>query len=518
MDRSSSYDELPYGSNAVAEMHPNRMATVARLFGLDPAPVRTCRLLEIGCAEGGNAIPLALALPEARVVGIDLSERQIAIGKECISELGLSNVELVRADLAELGPDFGPFDYVCAHGVYSWVAPCLQEKLLAACHALLSPDGIAYVSYNTFPGWSVQLVLREMGLYRARREGDAVRKIGAARRLLDGVAGSATAGGDAYRALLASHWKALESYNDEYLFHDHFELDNNPCWFHELASKAEAAGLTYVADALLGTTPVTTVDPGIVRALEGIAGDRFEREQYLDFLRFRSFRQSLFCRSGRTPLAEPDLSVLDRLHAVTLVCPRTTPVDLRASVAVEFVSPRGAILETGDPVLKAALAHLWDRSPEAVSFAELSRLPSFPRSGSAEEDLGRLRRSLLGAYADRFVDLLEHVPAYVRRPGDRPAASPLARRQAGRRCSQVTSLLHRNLILEGIPLLVLSRLDGTRDAETLARETTEVIVSEVLLRDPAGKGVTDPSIVRPLVDEAMGPILEGLAMGALLTA
>ena len=145
MSESNPYDEMPYGSRAIFEMHPNRMAVVARLFGLDPAPVRTARVLEIGCAEGGNAIPVAVSLPEARVVGIDLSERQVSIGNGRIRQMGLSNVELVRADLAELKDDLGKFDYVCAHGVYSWIAPDLQETLLRACHDLLAPDGIAYV-------------------------------------------------------------------------------------------------------------------------------------------------------------------------------------------------------------------------------------------------------------------------------------------------------------------------------------------------------------------------------------
>lgn len=74
----TSYDEVPYESYPFAQTHPDRLATVATLLGLRPAPVEQCRVLELGCAGGGNLIPMALTLPESTFVGIDLSARQIA--------------------------------------------------------------------------------------------------------------------------------------------------------------------------------------------------------------------------------------------------------------------------------------------------------------------------------------------------------------------------------------------------------------------------------------------------------
>ncbi len=518
MDRQTSYDELPYGSRAVFEMHPNRMAAIARVFGLDPAPVRTCRVLDIGCAEGGNAIPLAVALPQAHVVGIDLSGRQVAAGNELISALGLGNVELVRADLSEVKGELGTFDYVSAHGVYSWIAPEVQEKLLGACHDLLAPDGIAYVSYNTNPGWRDRLVLREMARYRARRESGVPRKVAAARRLLAGVGASAKgSGGNSYPALLAEEWAAIERFPDEYLFHEHLEDENHPCWFHEFSGKAAAAGLTYVADARFGTTPVAAALPDLVNALEGIAADRIEREQYMDFLTFRTFRQSLFCRSERTPSAEPDPSVLDRLHVVAQVRPPREPAGLRGEGTAGRTGADGTTLETDDPLLKTCLAHLWERHPEAVSFTDLARRLAVPGAGGSEDGLRVLRQALLKGWAGRFVDLLEHVPAYVPRAGERPVASPLARLQAGNRGGAAVSLLHHQLRLDDLESLVLSRLDGTRDVAALARETAEVVLAEGLMRDGEGNTVRDPARVGAFVERAMGPILDDLAGAAFLT-
>ncbi len=517
--RPNSYDELPYGSTAIPEMHPNRMAVVGRLFGLDPAPVRTCRVLDIGCAEGGNAIPVAVSLPEARVVGIDLSERQVAIGNERISALGLGNVELVRADLSELKGELGTFDYVCAHGVYSWVAPDVQETLLGACRSLLSPGGVAYVSYNTQPGWSPRLVLRELALLGARRQSGAARKVAAARRLVAVLAAPpAQRGADDYRTLLAREWSRVGDKPDEYVFHEFLAEENRPCWFHELVARAAAAGLTYVADARFGATAVAAALPELVSALEGIARDRVEREQYVDLLGFRTFRQSLFCRSERRPTAEPDPSVLDGLHVVSLVPPPVAPVDLRAKGSVGLAGADGTNLETDDPVLKACLAQLWERYPEAVPFAGLALSLAVPGAGGGEDGLRVLRQALLKGWAGRFVDLLEHVPAYVPRPGERPAASPLARLQASRGGGSATSLLHRDLRLDDLESLVLSLLDGTRDVAALSRETAEAVSATGLLRDADGNAVRDEERVRAFVGRAVGPILDDLARAAFLTA
>ncbi len=90
----TSYDEVPYASHAFPQTHPNTMATVATLFGMTPAPVTNCRVLELGCAAGFNIIPMAAALPDSRFVGVDLSSRQVAEGQEAIKALGLTNVEL----------------------------------------------------------------------------------------------------------------------------------------------------------------------------------------------------------------------------------------------------------------------------------------------------------------------------------------------------------------------------------------------------------------------------------------
>ena len=46
--------------------------------------------------------------------------------------------------------------------MYSWVPPDVQDAILRVCSRNLAPNGIAYVSYNTYPGWHVRMMAREM--------------------------------------------------------------------------------------------------------------------------------------------------------------------------------------------------------------------------------------------------------------------------------------------------------------------------------------------------------------------
>src|SRR6266567_6321347 len=90
---ASSYDAVPYSVGAFPQTRPDRLATLATLFGLHPASPARARVLELGCAAGGNLIPMALAGPAARFVGIDLSARQIDDARATARELGLTNVD-----------------------------------------------------------------------------------------------------------------------------------------------------------------------------------------------------------------------------------------------------------------------------------------------------------------------------------------------------------------------------------------------------------------------------------------
>ena len=180
----TGYDRVPYPGHPFAQTHPDRLATVATLFGLRPAPPDACRVLELGCGDGGNLVPMAYGLPGTTFSGIDLAGRAIERARRLASALGLDNVRFEHADLTAAR---GEFDYVIAHGVYSWIEPTARDALLAACRRHLAPGGVAYISYDVLPGGHLREITRQMLRWHLRDVDEPEQRIAQARALLGAI-------------------------------------------------------------------------------------------------------------------------------------------------------------------------------------------------------------------------------------------------------------------------------------------------------------------------------------------
>ena len=181
---ANPYDTLEYPGFALTQAHPDRLATLATLFGMAPTDVAHCRILELGCGDGVNLIGVALELPETTCVGVDLTAAGIKKGQAIVHELGLKNITLQQYDIRDLGRDFGQFDFIIAHGVYSWVPAVVRDKILAICRDNLTENGVAYVSYNTYPGCHLRDMMRNMMLYHVRDFPDPQQQIDEGRALM----------------------------------------------------------------------------------------------------------------------------------------------------------------------------------------------------------------------------------------------------------------------------------------------------------------------------------------------
>ena len=478
--RSSSlaaYDELPYDCLPFPQTHPDRLATLARLFGLAPPGVESCRVLEIGCANGNNLIPMAAALPGARFVGVDLSARQIADGQALIAAAELANIELRHADLAEIGSHDGTFDFIIAHGVYSWVPPEARDKLLSICSTNLAQNGVAYISYNTQPGWSVNGVLREMMLFHARDAEGALERARAARTMLDFLAGAIPEA--PYAAMLREEIGFLRQQPDAYMSHDHLATYNEPVYFHRFAEAAAGHGLKYLAEAEFSVMGLGGLPAQTLAAMRKLAPDIIEFEQLTDILRHRSFRQTLLVHDDsavdRNLSGRPLLPFT--IASPVSVAPRGTAAPPGAPIA--FVARNGNRFGIASALTRAALLHLIDHWPEGVPFAELcdAAQRSTPSTASLAGGASRTTQEALGVellqlYAAGIVHLRTWDPGVSATVPDRPKASSLARLQAARG-SEVTTLLHQPLTLTAFEQALVPLLDGERDVAAL-RETLRV--------------------------------------------
>jgi 2-polyprenyl-3-methyl-5-hydroxy-6-metoxy-1,4-benzoquinol methylase len=164
----NTYDEVPYQSYPYSVSQPENLKTIGLLFGMNAPEVETARVLELGCAEGGNLIPIAARYPKASFVGVDLSKVQIDAGNVHIKSLGLKNIEHKNCSITDIDEKFGKFDYIVCHGVISWVPDFVRKKILEVSSQNLSENGIAYISYNTLPGWNMIRTIRDMMLYHSK--------------------------------------------------------------------------------------------------------------------------------------------------------------------------------------------------------------------------------------------------------------------------------------------------------------------------------------------------------------
>jgi methyltransferase-like protein/2-polyprenyl-3-methyl-5-hydroxy-6-metoxy-1,4-benzoquinol methylase len=477
---SSSYDAIPYSVGAFPQTRPDRLAILATLFGLNPASPARCRVLELGCAAGGNIIPMALAAPEAEFVGIDLSARQITDAQATARQLNLSNLDLRSLSILDIPEDFGQFDYILCHGVYSWVPPDVQDRILQVCARHLTQQGIAYISYNCYPGWHARGAIREMLWYHTEQYQDPKVRIRAARGLLAFLAKAAPAGTSdgGYNSLIRHELALLMITPDTYLLHEHLEEFNEPLYFHQFAGRAAAKGLQYLGEAQLSAMMPSRFGPEIERTLRAIAPDLLHMEQYMDFLRNRMFRQTLLCRADLSPQYALDADSIRNFYIASPAKAVSAHPDIASDQPEQFKGPHDPTLTTRDPLMKASMLHLIEHWPLPIHFAELldaarQRLgPAAPPP--SDNDAHQLATRLLNCYTSNLVEFSLSPPGFVIDVSPRPRAGPYARLRA-KTGDKTTNLRLETVALSAASRLILENLDGEHDRAALIQLLTDWI-------------------------------------------
>lgn len=294
--KQTDYDEVPYPGKFYPQSSPPRLATLATLFGLAPAPVDHCRVLELGCGDGGNLIPLAYALPGSQFLGIDLSSTAIATGRSKATELGIANLQLCAQNLLDFPTDAGAFDYILGHGIYSWIPKDARQQLFKICARHLSTNGVAYISYNALPGGYLRFYPRELMRFHTRAIDNPAVKTKEGRNILE-FAIAAHPNATVERELLKQELAANQM-SDSFMYHDILSDVNEPVYFLDFLDQAAAHGLQFLAEA--DPQSMCTIRlPEPVRSQLQSLPDRRLREQYLDFIYCRRFRQTVLCRTGQ---------------------------------------------------------------------------------------------------------------------------------------------------------------------------------------------------------------------------
>ncbi|MGB5831238.1 MAG: methyltransferase regulatory domain-containing protein [Thiohalocapsa sp.] len=479
-----AYDELFYQSLCLPRTHPDHLAALGRLMGLDTADPEGCRVLELGCASGGNLIPMAYRLPKGTFVGVDLSVEQIAAGRCFADGLGLGNIDLRAADIANLRDGLAEFDYVIAHGVYSWVSDAVRLAMLALARRVLAPNGLFYVSFNTLPGWRLRGMLIDILQDAGRGESDAAARLSAAQaaltrleRALPGLPGLSA---EYLRAEIAN----LRALHPTYLYFEYLAEHNRAFLFREFLTDIEGQGLRYLCDANLHRQFPATLGDTVDAALADLS-DGADLEQWLDFVGNRNFRESLLIRDDAD--CDEQLS-LERFAGLCFSADLSPPptLDLRDGAAAAFRRADGESVDVQHPLTKALLSDLAARYPEALMLAHLLSAAQHRvqcAGGDRAGEVDALLAELFSLFARGFLRARIRPRRLGRGIAQRPCATTLARTQVSSGQDSVATVDHGSLGVDGLAASLIGYLDGKRTLPDVVEQLASDLESGALRPD-----------------------------------
>ena len=313
MENKNTYNELLYKSNPFTYTVPALLEAQGKLFGLTPKDSRKARILELGSSFGGNIITQALYNPEAEFVGVDLTAEQVKKGNEVIEKIGLKNIKLIEKNILDINEDFGKFDYIIVHGVFSWVPDIVKEKIIKICNENLTEEGIAYISYNTYPGWKEADKIREMMLYANKyfpevSQGDKVQRgkafISIVAEQMKIYTDVAEKKGDFIKQI-----EGILNMQDYYVGHEQLENINDPMYLHEFVDMLRKENLQYISDVGLRLSIASVYNDSTIEKLQQLSqGDPVIKEQCLDYILDTKFRRALICKNMLQLIETPNKS------------------------------------------------------------------------------------------------------------------------------------------------------------------------------------------------------------------
>lgn len=484
-NQAFAYDKVIYPNYLHTQTHPDRLATMTKFFGVNPKPVENCRVLELGCGTGSSLLSFAYDLPDSEFVGVDLSEKQIELGKQTVREINLKNLDLRQADIMQISREsYGEFDYIIAHGVYSWVPDFVRDQMLKICGEMLAEQGVAFISYNAFPGAHFSQMAREMMLFHTKNLTSVDEKVNESLGLLKFIA-DASSREKVYHRVLQDELKKLSERNFANVYHDELADFYKPVYFYEFMDHAHRHNLQFVTEVEHFTTKELHYPKEVLETLQEISDNVIALEQYLDFIKGRRFRQTLLCRKDLEIKRQPDPQILREIRIASSLKTLSDSPDLAGKGHEVFVGEEKGKIEIDHPLTKAALFYLgkiWARSATFSEIIENCRQILSDQSGEDVEISGKdkeiLTDILFQVFCSGLLRFHVHEPHYATEVSEKPVASPIARWQVEHNQAISTLLCTSVAMQDALGRELVRILDGTRDHEQLVSDLTAFINSE----------------------------------------
>ena len=474
-------EETLYGDLAFFHTHPIHLAALAGFCGLEPPALDQCRVLDVGCGTGFNLIAMSRTLPRATFVGVDLSPNQIEWGRNIAKMVGASRIELHACPLQELDANIGQFDFIIAHGLFSWVPEEVQIALLKLFRNHLTPKGIGYISYNTYPGWHFRNMLRDLFLHFEPQEKSNEERVKNAKESIQEFIDSLPKTNLAYVQALQSEWKEIKGEEDYYLLYEFLAELNQPIHFKDFAVQLANCGLQYLAESRFGTNSFAMF--GTDReALDASGDDLIRREQHQDYRWQRYFRQTLITHHEQVIPRSPNVEIVKQfwVHShVQLVEPLADLGATEFDTAWNLGQSKEDTFEICDPFYRRILRRLHDAPgrclPIAAFRTDAVSIVQFDAGDATIYPM--LVQFVMRGFLEGYWYVLGNKPAFESNPNDMPKVDSVIRWQVTRGAS-VTNRLHRPVKLTPEERELIALLDGKTSRDTVS-EKLKMLRAEV---------------------------------------
>lgn len=508
------YDQIPYASYPFEYNRPENLRTIGVLFGMNPPKLEAARVLELGSAEGGNLIRFAETYPKSYTLGVDLSGVEIARGQEHIKELGLKNIELKNMSITDLDESYGKFDYIICHGVYSWVPEFVREKILEVSSKLLSKDGIAFVSYNTLPGWNMIGTVRELMLYHASNFTTEAERINQAKLALGFLKDSLDGAETPHAKFMSSAANMMADKEDNYIRHEYLAEENKAFYFHEFIEDARAQGLEYLGDSDLHRMYVGNLPASAAEKL-GVINDIVKTEQYIDFIKNTQFRCTLMCHKETNLSRNITFEMVKELLITSVIVPQQpeSAEVLKNSETIKFNvnNSEDIFVSVSSPALKTVMYVLAENINNPLSIDEIIKLarkknPDVSVAQMEAELAGNAARLIFSGYFKIYADK----PLSKYEISNKPKISDFARFQVSK-CPPngrlwITNHVNSVLNFAEHQRHILSLLDGKHTVDEVKKDIYSKMQSGIIVASRDDKKIEDEKELK----EVAGGFVDGV--------
>lgn len=285
------------------ETTPSWMDWAIRIKGFKAPDTSNFRYLELGCGQGFGLNLIAALYPDSEFVGVDFNPQHIAHARDLATSAGLENITFEEADFLDLAGNwpYGQFHFVVLHGIYSWISETLREAVCKCLDKALISGGLAYVSYNSMPGWISALPLQK--LLQRHQVAKGLSPMAAIDQGFEFMNRLGAINAALFSALpqLSKRMEETIKKDKSYLIQEYLHENWHPMWFSQVCSEMEQAKLSFVGSATLPENYLPAMLPESMRSLAMEYDEPVFSQEIIDCMINQAFRRDIFQRGIYKP-------------------------------------------------------------------------------------------------------------------------------------------------------------------------------------------------------------------------